>query len=261
MFMKLAWRVVAPGALILCIGCGSSESSASCDPCKAAPVCTPTCAPGGPAPANEAALATRDRLIRKPSLTGPEKLTLGDALRDLGEYNSAETSYFGALSRGGLTADESYQAQMGLAKCADAQNQNYSARARYKDAWKVAPNDAAKDRALIALAEVEIEDGDLKSAREHRNAVSSGGHPELAELDRRLGTERPTAMKASQTTMARPSGRGYSPPKVNGRETWNARPMSMRGEPEPMGKITRVTLHHTADARPCGSSTPRSPTA
>jgi N-acetyl-anhydromuramyl-L-alanine amidase AmpD len=28
----------------------------------------------------------------------------------------------------------------------------------------------------------------------------------------------------------------------------------MRGDPEPMGKITRVTLHHTADPRPCGSS-------
>ena len=145
MFIKLAWRVVASGALILCVGCGSSrrESTASCDP-GTAPVCTPTCAPGGPAPANEAALATRDRLLRKAVADGPEKLALGDALRDLGEYNSAETSYFGALSRGGLTADESYRAQMGLAQCADAQNQNYSARSRYKEAWKVAPNDAGE---------------------------------------------------------------------------------------------------------------------
>ena len=109
MFIKLAWRFVASGAVLLCIGCGSTEESKCCET-SSAPVCTPTCATP---PANEAAAATRDRLIRKPSLTGPEKLALGDALRDLGEYNSAETSYFGALSRGGLSPDESYRAQMG----------------------------------------------------------------------------------------------------------------------------------------------------
>jgi N-acetylmuramoyl-L-alanine amidase len=252
MFIKLTWRFVASGALLLCIGCGSTEESKCCDP-GSAPVCTPTCATP---PANEASAATRDRLIRKPSLTGPEKLALGDALRDLGEYNSAETSYFGALSRGGLSPDESYRAQMGLARCADAQNQNYSARARYKDAWKLAPNDAAKDRALIALTEVELEDGDVKSAREHRKAITNAGYVELAEIDRRLGVaERPAAVVAYDSGGgARPSGRGFAPPKINGRETWKARPMSMRGEPEPMGKINRVTLHHTADARPVGSS-------
>jgi hypothetical protein len=207
-------------------------------------------------PANEAAAVTRDRLLRKPSLTGQEKLALGDALRDLGEFNSAETSYFGALSRGGLTPDEVYRAQMGLARCADVQNQNYSARSRYKEAWKVAPNDGAKDRALIALTEVEIEDGDLKSAREHRRALTNSSYAELAEIDRRLNVgEKPVAVLAKGGgTPVRPSGHGYAPPKINGRETWNARPMSMRGEPEPMGKITRVTLHHTADPRPCGAT-------
>src|SRR5262245_52993973 len=116
MFMKLAWRVFASGVLVLCMGCESSGSGgeAACKSCDEAPVCTPTCATP---PANEAAAATRDRLIRKSSLTGQEKLALADALRDLGEYNSAETSYFGALSRGGLTAEESYRAQMGLGRC------------------------------------------------------------------------------------------------------------------------------------------------
>jgi hypothetical protein len=253
MFTKLAWRVVASGALLLCVGCGSTEES-GCGAPSTEPVCKPTCATP---PANEAAAATRDRLIRKPSLTGQEKLALADALRDLGEYNSAETSYFGALSRGGLRADEVYRAQMGLARCADVQNQNYSARSRYKEAWKVAPNEAAKDRALIALAEVEIEDGDLKSAREHRRAVSNSSYLELVEIDRRLDAEeRPAAVVAHSATngAGRPSGRGFAPPKINGRETWKARPMSMRGEPEPMGKISRVTLHHTADPRPVGST-------
>jgi hypothetical protein len=254
MFMKLAWRVFASGALILCVGCESSGGGeAACKSCDEAPVCTPTCATP---PVNEAAAATRDRLIRKPSLTGPEKLALADALRDLGEHNAAETSYFGALSRGGLTPEESYRAQMGLGRCADVQNQNYSARSRYKEAWKIAPTEAAKDRALIALTEVEIEDGDLKSAREHRRAISNASYLELGEIDRRLGAERPAAVVAAGggTTPGRPAGHGYAPPKINGRETWKARPMSMRGEPEPMGRISRITLHHTADPRPVGSS-------
>jgi N-acetylmuramoyl-L-alanine amidase len=249
---KLAWRVFASGALLICVGCGSTEKATACGDSAPEPACAPTCATP---PANEAAAATRDRLIRKPSLTGPEKLALGAALHDLGEYNSAETSYFGALSRGGLTPEETYQAQMGLARCADVQGQNYSARSRYKEAWKAGPTPAAKDRALIALTEVEIEDGDLKSAREHRRAVSNASYAELVEIDRRL-EERPAAVVAHANggTAARPSGRGFSPPKINGRETWNARPMSMRGDPEPMGKITRITLHHTADARAVGST-------
>ena len=201
-------------------------------------------------------LATRDRLLRKTSLTGPRSSRSADALRGPRRAQRGRDELFRRLvARRTDGRRERTARRWASRKCADVQNQNYSARARYKEAWKVAPNDAAKDRALIALAEVEIEDGDLKSAREHRRAISSAGYPEIAELDRRLGVERPVAVRGVADD-ARPGrrGRGYAPPKINGRDTWNARPMSMRGDPEPMGKITRVTLHHTADARAVGSS-------
>jgi N-acetylmuramoyl-L-alanine amidase len=191
-------------------------------------------------------------LLRKTTLTGEEKLALGDAWSDLGDYTSAETSYFGALSRGGLTADQTWRAQMGLARVAHKQGQRYSARSRYQQAWKLAPSGPAKDRALVALALVEIEDGDLASAREHRRAIADASGPDVAEIDRRLGAEKIAAVTAKSDVAAAPGGRGLPPPKINGRDSWNARPMSMKGDPEPMGKITRITLHHTADLRAVG---------
>jgi hypothetical protein len=253
MITKLACRVLAASVLAVCVGCESSnECGSGCDPCNSP--CQP-CATTAAAPAGGSAAAIRDRLTGKPSLTGSEKLMLGDALVELGQYNAAETNYFGALSRGGLSADESFRAQMGLAKCADVQNQNYSARARYQQAWKVAPTDADKDRALLKLAAVEIEDGDLVSARKHRQAIV-GSYGELAEIDRKLDAERPAAARGETASAGprRPAGRGIAPPKMNSRDTWNARPISQRGDPEPMGKPTRMTLHHTADARAVGSS-------
>jgi hypothetical protein len=245
MLKKLALRLVAAGVLFVCIGCESSNET-GCNTCG---TCTAPCTPR-----NEGAVATRDRLMGKTSLTGEEKLALGDALVDLGQFNAAETAYFGALSRGGLTPEETFHAHMGLAKCAAVQNQNYSARARYAEAWKVASNAGDKDRALIRLAAVEIEDGDLAAARKHRHEIL-GSYDEVAELDRRLGGQRTAAVRGGATAdLRRPSGRGVAPPKINGRETWSARPISMRGEPEPMGRVTRITFHHTADARACGTS-------
>lgn len=172
---------------------------------------------------------------------------------EIGDMTSAETSYFGALSRGGLSAEQTFEAQMGLAQVAEKQGQRYSARSRYAQAWKLAPNDRTKDDALVSLSLAEIQDGDLASARGHRNAISDPSRPEVAEIDRKLGAERVVAAQAkAPARAAAPGGRGLPPPKINGREMWNARPMSMKGDPEPMGKVTRVTLHHTADPRAVG---------
>jgi hypothetical protein len=244
MSTKLAWRLIAAGALLLCTGCGTSGKETSCDPCS-----TPAAQPAG------SAAHTRDRLLRKTNLSGSEKLELANAWMELGEPTSAETAYFGALSRGGLTPAQTFQAQMGLARVAEQQGQRYSARSRYAQAWKLGPDDRAKDDALVALSLAEIQDGDLAGAREHRRAISDPTRPELAEIDRKLGAERVVGATAkSGGRAAAPGGRGIAPPKFNGREVWNAKPMSMRGDPEPMGKITRVTLHHTADPRPVGVS-------
>src|SRR6187401_2060491 len=121
MSTKLALRAIAASALLICAGCESSGGETSCRPCS-----VPACQP-----ANEAAIATRDRLLRKPCLTGEDKLSLADAWMDIGDYTSAETSYFGALSRGGLTSEQTFRAQMGLARVAEKQGQRYSARTRY----------------------------------------------------------------------------------------------------------------------------------
>jgi hypothetical protein len=246
MLKKLAWRAAAAGALALSVGCGSSGGSERCDPCVQ-PVT---------ASARSDAAATRDRLLSKPSLTGGEKLALGDAWMELGGTTAAETAYFGALSRGGLSADQAFRAQMGLGRVADRQGQRYSAICRYKQAWKMAPSEVTRDDALIALSSVEIADGDLAAAREHRRAVSDSRRPELADLDRRLSDERVVAAAAARgpEAAARPSGRGLPPPRMNTRASWNAKPMSMKGDPVPMGRVTRITLHHTADPREAGTT-------
>jgi hypothetical protein len=241
MLKRLAWHAALACVVVASIGCGSSGAGPACDPCTS------------PVSATSGAAATRDRLLAKTTLTGEEKLALGDAWMELGSYASAETSYFGALSRGGLTADQSFRAQMGLGRAAERLGQRYSAITRFKQAWKMAPSDPARDDALVALALVEIADGDYAAAREHRRAVADPTRPELAEIDRRLGAERVVASPAA-VAAAGPSGRGLRAPKMNGREAWKAKPMSMKGDPVPMGRITRVTMHHTADPRACGST-------
>jgi hypothetical protein len=114
-------------------------------------------------------------------------------------------------------------------------------------------SDPVRDEALIALTLVEIADGDLASAREHRRAITDPTRPEIAEIDRRLDAERVVADR-SRPGAGAPAGRGLQPPRMNGRETWKASPMSMKGDPVPMGRITRITLHHTADPRGVGSA-------
>ena len=128
MFMKLAWRVVASGALILCVGCGSSGggSTASCDPCERRRSARRRAR--RPPPRTRPRRATRDRLLRKAVADGPREARARGRAPGPRRVQLGRDELLRGLVARRAHRGRRYRAQMGLARCADAQNQNYSAR-------------------------------------------------------------------------------------------------------------------------------------
>ncbi len=198
--------------------------------------------------------------MRKASLTAREQLELGEAHLALGDGSPAETAFFSAMSKGGLSPNETYRVQFGLGQASELLGQFYSAKSHYSDAWRSGQTDSERDTALIELAQVEMRIGDSNAAREHTRAIRDRSRPEVQELDHLLGTSHPTAARSTPSAAppasagARPSGRGLTPPPLHPRAEWRARPVSTQRDTDPMGRPTRITLHHTADLKPVGSS-------
>ena len=199
-------------------------------------------------------------LREKRGISSVERLELAELEASAGNTSAAESAFYSAISKGGLSRSDQYRAQMGLGRLADQRSAPQASRPRFQEAWKLADTDAQRDDALIELAEADLAFGDIPAARQHRQAVKSKNAPGLEQLDRLLaaagGAAQPGPAGGGASAVAgvsaqRAKGRGLRPPTIVPRASWGARAVLPR-ETEPLGKPTLITLHHTADRRPPG---------
>lgn len=207
-----------------------------------------------------------DELRAKRGLAASEKLELAELELSAGNSSAAESAYYAALNKGGLSRADQYRAQMGLGRIAVQRGSPQGGRPRFQDAWKIAETDAQRDDALVELAEADLAVGDVAAARTHRAAIKSASAPGVDQLDRLLASAAPapagsgakpapSAGGAAGTGLSpqRAKGRGVRPPEIVPRSSWGARAPLPR-DTEPLGKPTLVTLHHTADKKAPGQS-------
>lgn len=201
------------------------------------------------------------QLREKRGISAAERLELAELESAAGNSSAAESAFYAALNKGGLSRSDQYRAQMGLGRLADQRSSPQASRPRFQEAWKLAETDAQRDDALIELAEADLAAGDVVAARQHRQSVKSKNAPGLEQLDRLLaasggggGASGPAggaAAGGAGVSSQRAKGRGLKPPTIVPRASWGARAVLPR-ETEPLGKPTLITLHHTADRRPPG---------
>lgn len=218
--------------------------------------------------------AVRSVLAGKARRSPSEEVTLGEACLRLGDKERAATAFHAAR---GVSADQDVEcrALCGLGEVALLKRNSYEARTYFEQAQNVAPGADERDQALVGRARAAVLSGQWEEARSLRQQVARGDVPGAFELDAQLRDvpERPSGMnstslvratKPETSTFARPSsetpktsgakalsrrpkGRGIAPPAVFDRSVWNADPIRRSGNPDPMGTIRRITVHHTAD--------------
>ncbi len=213
------------------------------------------------------------RLLESSAARTPEQeVVLGEAYLKLGDRERAQSSFYAARSSGFLDADVEYRALMGLGDISFAKADSFTALSRYEEAMRAAPGMFERDRAIIAQARAQLQAGRTDEARALRQQVLRTDVAGVWELDQALRPASASSSPAPRTSPSgpplqrsaqplpdipmagsrgalsrRPKGRGLPPPSILDRSAWGASPMRMAGNPEPIGKIEFVTLHHTAD--------------
>ena len=216
------------------------------------------------------AAAARSLLLGKARHSPRLNAILGDACYELGEYQEAEGAWFTARSSG--QAATRYRANLGLGQLALARHDGLKARLRFTDALESAISSEDRDAARLGLAMAAFESGDLKGAEAAKSLVKRDSTA-LRQLNQALARARvepawitelknrprwelkpaPVALTTTQpvapprtapVTTVRPGP--FSRIQVIGRSDWRARAMGNRGRPGPLGRVKRITIHHTA---------------
>lgn len=244
--LKWFWTACAAACVLFLSGCATSGGN-----------------PNDPAAIRSSPVASerKQALLSKGSLSGPEWLELAELHTADRSFIAAESAYWGALTRG-LDAGGNWRARMGLGRCDDARLQWASAALHYGEAASMLVPLSDRDAARAAQALSEFRGGQIERARKTRGLIAMTSAPQVADLDRLLGgkvaapsprVETPVGTSA-RGLAARPRGTGArSAPKIVSRIEWRATPTILK-RTEPMGAPTRLTLHHTADLKPVGTS-------
>ncbi len=204
------------------------------------------------------AAGARHLLLKLSQRTCEQELMLSEASLKLHDTDEALRA---ALQARGMANDNvvlAHRADLAAGEAFLAINKAEEALAAFTAARKNAANMQDRDRATVCCARAELARGGVEAARRLRNEILRSDIRELADLDRRLAqVEKPSVSPvivvpgpqgaANTQLLRRPPGKGLPPPSVHARSTWNARPIKLRNEPVPMGKVTCVTVHHTAD--------------
>ncbi|MCB9831064.1 MAG: N-acetylmuramoyl-L-alanine amidase [Planctomycetes bacterium] len=169
-------------------------------------------------------------------------LLSGDCLMAMQQYAAASDEYFRAR---GLAEENdreaTYVATMGLARSRLAEGQGRSAERHLLEALALADTAAQRDRAYLELARRSLAGADRKQAADYLARIEDQQLFGLAELRAELKPIAPTAKPAPielPTVLA---------PEIIARERWGARPVRNSGNPEPMEKPWRITVHHSAE--------------
>lgn len=210
-------------------------------------------AEGRPAEAREILLPLRGRSPELDAL-------LGDACFAAGEWDEAERAWRSV--RESAPAPLRVRANMGLGSLAERRRDFHLAMRRFDDARAAAATDETRYAALRRYGLSAIEAGDRVRAA---SALASlpGGHPARGEIEeallrRGMGPVRTAAPSRPGDPGFEPAAiRAGSPPvpvAILGRHEWGARAVRPAGDPEPMGPVRRITIHHTATAGKNGAA-------
>ncbi len=214
---------------------------------------------------------TPSELARKGDFIGARSALEGMASRDfesellltsvalrLNDCGTAVSAALRAKSLAGADTDRLYRSDLALGEAFLADDKPENALVEFSSARKLAPSMHERDRAIVCCARAELARGGVAAARRLRDEILRADIPELADLDRRLlkaGAPAPRSNGTGSVSVAsgsvrigrRPQGKGIAPPPIVARATWGAKPIKLRNEPDPIGRIERITVHHTAD--------------
>lgn len=191
-----------------------------------------------------------------------DEIVLGEACLQLGDSERAASAFYAARAAPDAETLVEFKALAGLGELALRRHDAFVALARFQEAESIAPGMYERDQALIGQARAEVQAGHRDAARALRRQVLRRDVPGIVDLDVALsqaaperpkppatGPDRPPAATGGALAR-RPKGKGIPPPKVRDRSDWGADPIRRSGNPEPMGSIDRLTIHHTADLKP-----------
>lgn len=194
-------------------------------------------------------------LEAKKQRSAEEDLLLGRCRLELADLDAAETAFFDAVGAAKALPVTAGEALLGLGEVALRRGDGWSAAARFSEARKRSATPAQRDAAVVGQARAELLMGRWDDARSYRNQVQGTGVAGLAALDRELGVPEPgpAVRGVPEPPAARPGdrggGRALQRPLILDRSRWHARRADTR-DMDPMGTITRLTVHHTADRDP-----------
>jgi len=239
-------------AVVLAAGCAASTGAAGGDPVAAAEAAL---AGGQPGEAR--------RILETVALPdGRVHVTFGDVWRSLGRDEQAVAAYWEA--RSATDSDVRARANCALGEIAHQRGDQYLAIERFRTAESDVVDARIRDRIIMGQAGVALARGEVAEARKLRARIA-GSAADLAVLDaqlKALEAPKPVAEKTTDKTSAlargekKPTARklAVAAPSVLGRTRWKARGIRARGRPQPMGRVTRITLHHTASKRLPGTT-------
>ena len=178
-----------------------------------------------------------------------------EGLTAAGKFREAEGVWYRVLVRVEGDRPATYRALMGLAEVSLGQGNHAGALARYRDAEGFAGTPAQVTLARVGQARTALAMGDLTLASTLRGRIGDADAAVVREIDAALARSRPPAPAprvhppagTGAAVLRRPAGHGIDPPRIASRESWGARPLRSASQVVAMGRITRLTIHHTAE--------------
>ena len=238
-------RVLGCLLVILLAGCATPKPEVSGDPAGEAQALLDAGRAAG-------ALNVLEAVERR---DGAAELVLGDVCRRLGREEDGLSAYWRA--RDAAVPSVRCQANLRLGEVALGRQDPYLARARFDDAEGDAESVALLARVHVGQARSGLARGEAEKARALRAGVALSEVRGLVALDTELGLLAEAARSAgaveeSVSESVEPAEEApvlVPSPGILTRRAWRARPVRARGNPEPMGGVSRITLHHTATKR------------
>ena len=203
-------------------------------------------------------IAARNALESLSSRDFSAEMMLAQVALKLNDADAAESAALRAQTLADGDSEKLYQSNLALGEASLANDSAEKALSAFTTARKLAPGMHERDRAIVCCARAELMRGGVAAARRLRDEILRSDIPELPDLDRRLARHAAAPRTGASSSVARPvaatngsgrrpSGKGIPPPAWVARSSWGARPIKLRNEPDPIGTITRITVHHTAD--------------
>lgn len=161
---------------------------------------------------------------------------------------SSREALYAAGSETQMSNSIGSRARSVLGACALLRNDSAAARRELVGANSIATNDLERSVANALLAHVELKDSNAAAAASYRSRVTLSNDPRVLELTKpfnTIATAPPIIQKNPANAQAAAQSNSTAPDiRIIPRAQWKPAPTG--SETEPMGKSSRITVHHEA---------------